>query len=101
MRPVDAEHVGKCGSRDSVQILAPFLFGTTKRLLTESFADPNGELPRRIVAKPQLYGMVRRAVAEAETFGSLGPGSSAAARHQFRRALSCRSRGVLDGAVPQ
>ena len=47
------------------QVLSPFLFNATKRLLRESFASADAELPLRIAAKPGLYGLIRAAEKEA------------------------------------
>lgn len=77
-----------------LRILAPFLFGATKRLLVESFANPDGQLLRRIAAKPELYGMVRKAVADMAQ-----PAHSATPQLHLRRTLSCRSSGLLDDAT--
>lgn len=48
-----------------MQVLSPFLFNATKRLLRESFASTDAELSRRIAAKPQLYDKIRDAEAAA------------------------------------
>lgn len=47
-------------------VLAPYIFNQMKKVLDGSFADPQGEYSRRIAAQPQLYGLVRRRMAEYE-----------------------------------
>ncbi len=76
------------------QIMAPFLFGATKRLLRESFGDPSSELPRRIAAKPQLYGLVRAATAAA-----LDAQEGRRGAVQLR-SLSCVSAASVDSSHP-
>lgn len=84
--------------------MAPFLFSATRRLLRESFADPSEELPRRIAAKPQLYGLVRAAALAAlaapaepaldggaQAAAPAGPASADGRPRGIRRMLSSRS----------
>lgn len=47
------------------QVMSPFLFKSTKRLLSESFASDSAELPRRIAANVELYGLIRAAEQQA------------------------------------
>jgi hypothetical protein len=48
-----------------LQVMSPFLFKSTKRLLSESFATNNAELPRRIAANVETYSLIRAAEREA------------------------------------
>ena len=63
--------------------MSPFLFGSTKRLLSESFASDSAQLPQRIAAKPELYGLICAAEREAIRL--------AGRRHSDLHTLSCAS----------
>lgn len=66
-----------------MQVMSPWMFKSTKRLLSESFASDSAQLPQRIAAKPELYGLIRAAEREAIR--------SAGRHHSDLHTLSCAS----------
>ncbi len=45
-----------------LRVMAPFMYYIITHLLKRSFKDPEGDLPRRLQQRPELYGLLRQRV---------------------------------------